>query len=443
MVNNSTKASLSSKKARPLLKSSATGESKPEKKGSKRLSFAKKEFDEISEADFLLSALPPNSEIVGAHRLLLCTDAESPRSPAKAFSFDFHEDLDQSTSLGSSLEEMTSIEVNSVGTTSSSVTFEPSTSIMDKEVSIRRSIATISVVSSIDDLGPPSLAALSIEVPPLIEIAHVESRSVPIRPRGTKIQTTAKAVKRGRSIIGKHTNVETSHHKAKDTNSTPTAAGATPTSPTIVSYARRNKQISKIDVEFLNLQKQFPNLNIDRAMRKTIIEAMKNMNYWSDEDSDEDRDNAGEGLPESPTSEYSDSMKSPAFSPHNKVPFASPTSPLKGRTPKSRLDHLAQPTETRNKVHLVRPKQIPNTPPSTEYLDQEKQNERDLVREQMMQKAIKFLIKSIQRRRDNEQMLILSSTKETFSQRNVIIKRMASSMVDKAVKSLKKHRISK
>jgi predicted transcriptional regulator len=250
------------------------------------------------------------------------------------------------------------------------------------------------------------------------------------------------------------------------------------------------KLMSKADEKFHRLTKLMPGIKIDRRMRQTIIQSMKEINCWSDSDGEEDdlsstkkgkkkvnkqssldlqeestmtsatpkvtfAESVGIGsqrgnklsintsIAESESSSSSPYLLSPTKegSPlRGSVIFRSQSSDEEeGKSPGSMtrtIEDLAQPTSIRQRVTLVKPKQIQDSQ-ALLSLEERKRLERDAVRENLIQKAIHMLVELRKEQDETQHMNVVSLLKEQSSSKYVAVKRVVFGLVDRAVKRAK------
>ncbi len=252
------------------------------------------------------------------------------------------------------------------------------------------------------------------------------------------------------------------------------------------------KRMTRTDEKFFRLTKFMPGIKIDRRMRQTIIQSMREINCWSDSDEDDessskdkknkkniqklgsydlqeestmtsitpkvtfapsnqvgsprltklsistgDSDSGGNSPSLSPTRDSSNS-NSPTRS---SILFTRSTSEDEGdaRSPGSMtrtIDDLSQPTSVRNRVTLVKPKQIQDSQ-ALMTLEERKRLEREAVRENLIQKAIHLLVELRKEQDETQHMNVVSLLKEQSSSKFVAVKRVVFGLVDRAMKRAK------
>lgn len=261
------------------------------------------------------------------------------------------------------------------------------------------------------------------------------------------------------------------------------------------------RRMTKAEEKFHRLTKFMPGIKLDRRMRQTIIQSMKEINCWSDSEEEEDgsspkskknknKNKSSQGVPRqssmdlqedsvmtsmTPKVTFAESVGSGKGSPRlntlslntnsmdsdsgNNSPLSSPTrdrnvSPLRGsaffqsgswdedennKSPGSMtrtIDDLSQPTSIRQRVTLVKPKQIQESQ-ALMSLEERKRLEREAVRENLIQKAIHLLVELRKEQDETQHMNVVSLLKEQSSSKYVAVKRVVFGLVDRAIKRAK------
>lgn len=290
--------------------------------------------------------------------------------------------------------------------------------------------------------------------------------------------------------------IATTEAEKKEEDSNTGIASAEATVPSAPPLTRKAKMTQR----FTLLKQSMPQYKLDKIMRKTIVNTMIDLNYWSDKSSGEESDDddftatmkskTGEGIgsptasvvlmspagssapaaTESPTNAAGKGRKKSvkiyqsqpikqatetinddggSKSPTNRrkviIVKRSPSPEIQKQQTPQQLNHhtindLAQPIETKEKVALVKPKQI-QIPPAMQAkmakLDKLSQEERKHIRETVVNKAVQLFIKLEKDQITIKELKYQNLVKEKTEKQLILLKRFAMGIVEKSMKRVK------
>jgi hypothetical protein len=200
---------------------------------------------------------------------------------------------------------------------------------------------------------------------------------------------------------------------------------------------------SKMEETFSKLTKLMPTFKLDKRMRESIVQSLKEINCWSDDEGETKSakrslktasidccdDKFGPNSPNSPLridTSQSDRISSAPIS------LTQPTAAVVS------LFEQPGPTLDKHRATLIKPKQIPDSP-ALLSLEAKKKSDRETVRERVVQQAIHLLVEIRKEHDETKHLNVVSLLKEQSSTKVIAIKRTSYGLVDRALKKAKHH----
>lgn len=227
---------------------------------------------------------------------------------------------------------------------------------------------------------------------------------------------------------------------------------------------KNGRKLSKLETKFDHLEKVMPQFKIDRPMRKTIVKTLKEMDCWSS-----DEEGGGNRTPGSPGKSSPSSPPKPKDSSPGRPTMRARSTSISNHSDSdpneedgdnafypshalvktgqqayraAKVRDLARPNNTREKVPLQKPQQIPESQRLRE-LHQAQAVEREEARAAVVEKAVEVLVDLRKQRLISEKNFLKSISKEVSVGRRSQAHRFAFGFVSRALQRVRQSTVQK